>query len=497
MTDAYRRLEARFRRYSTLGDALAMLQWDSAVMMPRASGEVRAGQLAALKRTRHDLLTADDMADLLDGAAADTVDDPWRIANLREMRRVWVHQGAIDGDLLEAASHAEARCEMMWRAARPARDFAAVAPALEQVVALQRRIAEAKAAALGCAPYEALMDQFEPGARIARIDALFDDLAGFLPDFLAAVLERQAREAPPVALSGPFPLAAQRALGERLMTTLGFDFARGRLDVSVHPFCGGVPGDIRITTRYEADDFTQALMGILHETGHALYEAGLPEAWRHQPVGAARGMAAHESQSLLMEMQTCRGRAFIDFAAPLMRAAFAGSGPGWEADNLYRLHTTVAPGPIRVDADEVSYPAHVILRYRLEQALLDGELAVADLPIAWNEAMEALLGLRPADDAEGCLQDIHWFDGAFGYFPTYTLGALAAAQLFAAALAVRPGIPAAIAAGDFAPLVGWLRDNVHARASLAPTTDALLVEATGAALGSAAFKAHLTARYGA
>ena len=235
-------------------------------------------------------------------------------------------------------------------------------------------------------------------------------------------------------------------------------------------------------------------MGVLHETGHGLYELGLPRDWRRQPVGNARGMVLHESQSLLMEMQACRSDAFVEFAAPRMRAAFGKNGPAWTEDNIHRIYTRVAPGFIRVDADEVTYPLHIMLRYRLERAMLAGDLALADLPGAWNDGMRELLGIVPPDDSLGCLQDIHWPDGGWGYFPTYTMGALAAAQLFGAARRAVPGLLEAIGRGDFAPLLGWLRTNVHGKGSIA-TTDEILTEATGAPLGTAAFKAHLESRY--
>ena len=491
---AYDELEKTFKRLSALGEAAGVLHWDMAVMMPAGGAAARAEQLAALKLTRHEMLTGARLGDLLDEAAGEKNSDPWRAANLREMGRARVHAGAVEGDLLEAASKAGSACEMAWRVARPANDFKSVAPLLDEVLSLTRRIAGAKAEALGCAPYEALLDQYEPGAKTARIDALFADLAGFLPGFLDDVLAHQRSRPPALPLDGPFPVDAQRALGTRMMRTLGFDFENGRLDVSLHPFCGGVPDDIRITTRYHEDDFAQGLMGVLHETGHALYEMGLPAEWRHQPVGIARGMALHESQSLLIEMQACRGREFIEFAAPLIRETFAVSGPEWQADNLHRHYTRVEPGLIRVDADEVTYPAHVILRYRLEQALIAGDMAVGDLPGAWADAMRELLGIVPPDDTDGCMQDIHWYDGAWGYFPTYTMGALAAAQLFQAARDAVPEITGAIAAGDFAPLMTWMRTQIHAKASLV-TTDELLSEATGRPLETATFKEHLRARY--
>jgi len=315
-----------------------------------------------------------------------------------------------------------------------------------------------------------------------------------LPTLIAGALERQAARPPLLPLAGRFPVEAQRRLGVQLMERLGFDFEHGRLDVSLHPFCGGTPDDVRLTTRYDESNFTRALMGVLHETGHALYERGLPNDWRRQPVGHARGMSLHESQSLLMEMQACRSREFIEFLAPLLREAFGGSGQAWQADNLYRLYTHVERSLIRVDADEVTYPAHVILRYRLERALITGDLALADLPGAWNDGMRALLGVAPANDREGCLQDIHWYDGAWGYFPTYTLGAMTAAQVFDAAKRADPRILPSIAAGDFAPLLAWLRANVHAKGSRYATAE-IIAQATGRPLDALSFERHIETRY--
>jgi carboxypeptidase Taq len=492
--DTYRDLEEIFRRIGALGDAEGILHWDMSVIMPSGGADARAEQLAALKLTTHELLTAPRMAELLDEAEATPPSDGWQAANLIEMRRRWRHATAIDAKLVEALSRASSRCEMIWRNARPDGDFAAVSGALGDVLDLVREKAACKAEAFGVLPYEALLDQYEPGIRAADIDLLFDDLAGFLPGFLHNVMETHASVGDPEALVGPFDLEAQRQLGVEFMSHVGFDFDHGRLDVSLHPFCGGVPDDVRITTRYNEDDFAHSLMGVLHETGHAMYERGLPEAWRFQPVGQARGMAMHESQSLLIEMQVCRGLEFLSFAAPLMRRAFGAEGPAWQPENLYRLYTSVRPDFIRVDADEVTYPAHIILRYRLERALISGELTIADLPSAWNDAMAELLGLTPPSDREGCLQDIHWYDGAFGYFPTYTMGALAAAQIFAAATRQDDDIRPAIGRGDFSPLMRWLRSNIHSRASIAGTDD-ILREATGEPLGTSAFKAHLQSRY--
>ena len=492
---AYRDLESRFRRMSALGGALSVLYWDRSVIMPSGSAADRAEQVATLEVIEHEMITGPAVADLLDAAEEDRAGlDAWQAANLAEMRHRWTHANALPADLVDARARTFARAEMLWREARAKADFALLRPALEEVLVLVRRTGEAKAAALGCSVYDALLDQYEPGGRAARIDRWFADLEAFLPGLLQQVMARQAKWPPIVAPIGPFPVEAQRQLGLDMMAAVGFDFARGRLDVSAHPYTGGTPGDIRITTRYDESDFARSLMAVLHETGHAQYEAGLPAAWRSQPVGGARGMVLHESQSLLLEMQACRSAEFLAWATPRMREAFGGSGTAWDDDNIRRLYTSVRPGLIRVDADEVTYPLHVILRYRLERAMVAGDLAVADLPAAWSDGMRRNLGIVPPNDAQGCLQDIHWPDGGWGYFPTYTLGAMTAAQLFAAAKAADPTILPALGRGDFAPLYVWLRRHVHGRGSSA-STDTIIADATGTPLATAAFRAHLERRY--
>ncbi len=492
---AYQHLEARFRRLGVLGGVGQVLHWDRAVMMPPGGATSRADQLAELSLLEHELITAPDMGDLLAQAdtAGGTLSD-WQSANLREMRRYWRHATAVPGDLVSAMSHANSACEMIWREARARDDFAAVVPALEEVVNLVRQKAQAKAAALDLLPYDALLDAYDPGMRRAEIDGIFGELRVFLPDLIGRVIDRQAAGAALLPVTGKTTVAAQRVLGERIMMALGFDTDFGRLDVSHHPFSAGVPDDVRITTRYKADAFTESLMGVIHETGHALYERGLPADWQWQPVGVARGMTMHESQSLLMEMQACRSPAFVAFAAPIMRETFGGTGPSWETGNLLRLYHKVDRSLIRVEADEVTYPAHILLRYDLESAMVAGDLHVADLPGAWRDGLRTLLDIAAPDDKDGCMQDIHWYGGDFGYFPTYTLGALAAAQLFQAACDANPDVMAGIGRGDFSPLLTWLRAQVHSKGSLLGT-NALLVEATGAPLGAAAFRAHIEQRY--
>jgi carboxypeptidase Taq len=492
---AYHQLEARFRRIGAVEQAISALHWDTSAMMPEGGASARAEQLATLRLIAHQHLTAPDVEGLLGEAeAAGNALDQWQRANLREMRRRWLHVAAVPGALIEAESRACSESEAAWRRARVEDDFAAALPGLEQVLRVEREIAAIKADRLGIDPYEALLDQYEPGGSVAVIDRLFNELADFLPDLRDMALTRRAILPAPLSAVGPFPVERQRRLATKLMERIGFDFAHGRLDTSAHPFCGGTPEDVRITTRYDESDYARALTGVLHETGHALYQRGLPVEWRLQPVGRARGMAVHESQSLLLEMQVCRSREFLNFAAPLLRDAFDDDGPGWEVDALYRRQTQVHRGLIRVDADEVTYPAHVILRYRLERAMLAGDLRSAELPGAWADGMRALLGVAPQNDREGCLQDIHWYDGNWGYFPTYTLGALIAAQLFEAARHDVPGLMQAIAAGEFAPLLSWLRERVHSKGSLLSTAE-LVEAATGRPLGTASFEQHLRNRY--
>jgi carboxypeptidase Taq len=486
---AYRKLESLFARLSHLDQATGFLQWDMSAVMPEGGAASRGDQLATMKSLSHEMLTAPATRELLDAAAGEEL-DPWQRANLDEMRRDWLHAAAVPTMLVESLSKACSACEMTWRKARPQSDFALVAEPLDHVLALTREVARIKSDALGVSPYDALLDQYEPGGRSAEIEALFADLAAFLPGFLNEILSRQ-RPAPALPC-GPFPVASQKALGLEMMRALGFDFAHGRLDESLHPFCGGTPDDVRITTRYDENNFLPSLFGVIHETGHALYEQGLPPDWRHQPVGRARGMSLHESQSLLMEMQACRSPAFFRFLAPRLAAEFGGSG--WDADELFAATMRVKPDFIRVDADEVTYPAHVILRFTLEKALIAGEIGVRDLPAAWNQGMRDLLGVTPPDDRLGCLQDIHWYDGAFGYFPTYSLGAMTAAQLFDAAAREIPNLGEEIAQGRFGPLLGWLRGKVHGEASRL-SADELLRQATGRPLDAEIFKAHLRRRY--
>jgi carboxypeptidase Taq len=492
---AYQQLEARKKRASALSNAMGILYWDQQTMMPDGAAPARAAMLAELSVMLHEMETGSELSDLIDRAETerDLLDD-WQRANLREIRHQFVHANAMPADLVEKIVLAQSESHMTWREARPRNDFASLAPKLDTLFQLKREEASIKAGILGVTPYEALLDQYDPGRREVQVDAIFDDLEHFLPPVVAQVLEKQAALPSPLMPQGPFPIARQVELSHEIMRVLGFPFDRGRLDTAHHPFSGGADGDIRITTRYDEGDFTKSLMAVIHETGHALYEDGRPRQWLGQPVGHSRGMTLHESQSLLLEMQAARSEDFIRFLAPLVKRALGGAGPAWDPGNLLRLYRRVERSLVRVFADEVTYPLHVILRYKLEKALLDNSLRIRELPLAWNDLMEQLIGVRPTDDRDGVMQDVHWSEGIFGYFPTYSLGAVAAAQLFTAAQRDTPGLLPALGRGDVAPLFHWLDRHVRSLGCLY-LPDELIANATGAALSTVAFKASIRARY--
>ncbi|OJY70452.1 MAG: carboxypeptidase M32 [Rhodospirillales bacterium 70-18] len=494
-SSAYDRLTARAARIATIDEAAGMLGWDAAAMMPEGGAAARGDQLAVLAGLSHGLLVAPEVAgDLAEAEAAGTGDDPWRAANLRLLRHAHTRATALPADLVEAQVRANSACETIWREARRTADFALVRPALEEVFNLIRQQAAALAPALGMTPWDALADASQRGVTEADIAPVFNAYEAFLRDALPRAEALQAARPAPLRPPGPFPIETQEVLSRRMAHRLGLEPEHSRLDRSAHPFCGGTPTDVRITTRYNEADFSSSLLSTLHETGHALYERGLPTAFARQPVGFAAGMAAHESQSLIVEMQACRSDAFLGWLGGEVHAAFGGDPAPYAPVNLVRLWRRVERGFIRVEADEMTYPAHVILRFRLEQALISGDLRVADLPGAWNAGMQGLLGVTPPDDAQGVLQDIHWYDGLVGYFPSYTLGAMAAAQLMAAARRAVPGLDAALGRGDLGPLLGWLRANVHGVGSLLGFND-LLRAATSKPLDPADFTAHLTERY--
>lgn len=493
---SFQKLDDLCHKLEALEHALSILGADEATHMAVGGGEKRAEAMSALAGMHHRQATAPEIADWIAAAESEPLDEE-QTAALREFKRQYVNMTCLPTEFVERQTSARMRSEQLWRDLRGKGDWAGFLPALDGVVALVREEAQLRAEKLGLEPYDALMEQYDPGNRAADIAPVFDELKIFLTDFVPEALvvqEERLAKRPLKPLSGTYPIDRQRELGLAMMSAVGFDLTHGSLSVSHHPFCGGVPSDVRITTRYKTTEFLSSLMGVLHETGHALYEQNLPKKWAHWPLGRARGMAVHESQSLFVEKQLGRNPAFWRWALPTVEKHL---GEDWSMDDILPHVHQVSRGLIRVDADEVTYPLHIILRFELEQDLISGRLETRDLPEAWDARMQAYLGLSTIDNpADGPMQDVHWPGAAFGYFPSYTLGAMMAAQQWAALTKAYPEADDEIAQGRFDTVNDWRRDNIWSQGSRWSTPE-LLERATGEKLNARYFTDHLKARYGA
>ncbi|MGY5452725.1 carboxypeptidase M32 [Agarivorans sp. MS3-6] len=489
---AYQQLSDHFQHLSKLSHLNSICGWDQATMMPNGGNQARADALAELAVLMHEKSTRPEMQDWLSAAKLEDL-TPLQQASLREMERSWYNDTALPADLVKAKSLATAHCEHAWRDQRGANDWKSFQVNLQAVMQLAIEEAQIRADKTGLKPYDAMLDLYEPGMQMHRLDKVFGELQAWLPQLIQKVVDKQASW-PTLQLNGPFPTEQQKQLGMAIMEKLQFDFNHGRLDVSAHPFCGGVPSDVRITTRYEEEDFTRSLMGIVHETGHARYEQNLPLDYINLPLGQARSMGIHESQSLFFEMQLGRSQAFVEQLLPLVNTHLCQKQP-MQLDELKQHYLTVKPGYIRVDADELTYPAHIMLRYELERDLINRDICVADIPELWDQKMQQYLGLSTKGNYQhGCMQDVHWPAGLIGYFPSYSLGAMYAAQFHAALVKSHPETPAAVAAGDYSQVFSWLRQNVWSQASI-HDTDELVRRATGETLNTRYFEQHLHTRY--
>ena len=491
-TPAYDQLAHTFERLHHLQHLQSIAYWDQAANMPARGNQARGAALAEMAGLMHRMRTDPKLSDDLSRAEQEPLTDLQR-ANLREMRRDWMQSNALPESLVQRSQLATSRCEHAWRTQRPANDWKGFLGNFREVLATAREEAALLAAESGQRKYDAMMDRFEPGMTCAELDRIFGEVRQWLPGVIQRVVERQSRE-PVIAPVGPFAVDAQRALCEKAMRLLGFDFDGGRLDVSTHPFCGGVPEDVRLTTRFRENEFLVSLLGTIHETGHGRYEQNRPRDLLTQPVSRARSMAIHESQSLSFEMQLGSHPGFAGLLAPLVREAF-GDQPAFAPANLHRLMTRVKPGYIRVDADEVTYPAHIILRYEIERPLIEGDIEPEDVPALWDAKMQELLGLDTRGNyKDGPLQDVHWPEALFGYFPCYSLGAMYAAQWFATMRRQMPDLDDRITRGELGAVFDWLRQNIWEAASRYDTHE-LVQRASGQALDPAHFRAHLERRY--
>lgn len=494
MSKAYHQLVAHFTRLSRIEHALTVLQWDQLVMMPPGGTGARTEAIAELSGMHHELLVEPRTAELLAKAEA-TEQDMDRKLSLREMRREYQRAACIPSELVRAKSRAGSVCEHNWRTQRQNNDWHGFLEKFREVVNLSREEARLRQAVCGgrfATPYDALLDLYCTGDSSEMISDIFSVLKKKLPALIEEVVEKQASGAFPTQTI--YPIEPQKALNRELAAALGFDFARGRMDESSHPFSTGSRGDHRITTRFRVDDFVDALKATAHEAGHASYESGLPEAWEGLPVGQACNLSIHESQSLLFEKLVFLTIPFLNYFMPTIhRHLHAASDI--TADWLWRNCTRVQPDLIRIEADELCYPLHIVVRYEIESALINGELEADALPEIWNQKMNSYLGISTEGNyKDGCLQDIHWTDGTFGYFPAYTLGSLNAAQIFAAFRREHCDWQEQFAKGEVQPLRGWLKDKIWSQGSLLESQE-LLISATGETTNPVHFLNHVRDRY--
>lgn len=490
---AFDELRDHLTKTATLGEVNGLVSWDQETKMPQAGGDARAEQLALLAGLMHERRTSDELGALISACEEDgelTSDDE-AAADLREVRRDYDLATKLPADLVTELARVGSQSQQAWKEARTRKDFGLFRPHLEELLVLVRRKAECYGDAGDGELYDHLLDEYEPGATSAGIEAIFDPLRQRLAGLIAEVAERGTPpdEAP---LDVVIPAARQHEFGLFVLEALGFDLDAGRLDTTTHPFCQGVAaGDTRLTTRYDEDRFTDALYGTMHEGGHGIYEQGLPKARFHGlPVSEATSLGMHESQSRLWENLVGRSRAFWVWALPHAQRIFNGALDGYGPEDLYRAVNTAKPSFIRVEADESTYNLHVMLRFEIERAMIRGDLSAADVPGAWNDKVREYLGLEVTDDAQGCLQDVHWSFGLFGYFSTYCLGNLYASQLWEAAERDLGEFAPTVERGEFADLRGWLNEHVHAHGRRLRAAE-ICERATGAPLSADPMMRHL------
>lgn len=496
----YDELITRVREAFLLTSCSSLLSWDEQTYMPSGGAAHRGNQLGMLAGLHHERITHPRIGELLaELAASSLVSDPLSApaVNIRELTRTYRRLSRLPRSLVEELARTIPLSQRAWVEARQQNEFSRFAPWLDKILTLKRREAEALVDGESGGPqslYDALLDEYEPGARAADIAEMFTELGRELVP-LVNKLTHARRQPDRELLRREFPLDRQRQFAETAAKAIGFDFHTGRLDTAHHPFCTHIgPGDLRITTRFKLHDFNDSFFGVLHEVGHALYEQGLDPEHFGTPLGEAVSLGIHESQSRLWENAVGRSQAFWRHFFPQAQQMFPDALAAAKFDEFYFAINEVEASPNRVQADEVTYNLHIVVRFELEQVLLSGELLAADLPAAWSEKYRHYLGLTPPNDAEGCLQDIHWSEGLIGYFPTYTLGNLYGAQLFAAARQALPELDEQIARGEFSPLLGWLRENVYRHGHrFAPTE--LVRRATGKQPSHASFIAALQAKF--
>ena len=491
----YLKLEKKLEELTHLGNIANIAHWDSATMLGSGSAASRQKEMATFSSVIHEMSTSNEMGDLINDSLTefDHLDD-WQRSNLASAKKSYDSQTCITADIQHEHSIASSECEFTWRTARKENDFKKLEPYLDRVFDSVRRVAGLKAEKLKKSPLDVLVDTFNPDRTSAEVKMVFDSLKAELPDLMNKVMDKQKSEKV-ISLSKKINEDTQKAIGLKLMKQMDFNFDRGRLDKSVHPFCIGSNDDVRITTRYDENYFLSSLFGVVHETGHALYQQNLPAKYRNQPVGGPKGMSFHESQSLIMENQVGTSRPFMEYLAKMLKDEFSFSGPEYSADNLYKLVTRVKPSFIRVNADEATYPLHVILRFEIEEAIIEGNLRAFELPELWNSKMQEYLGIVPDSDADGCIQDLHWPSGYLGYFPSYTNGAIIASMLMKKAKEANSTIDTEIAKGNFQSLNQYLTKNLRGHGYSKNSADLLEASTGHNIIQPSIFTDYLKAKY--
>ena len=486
---AYKNLENYCREIGVLESINSILHWDTMVIMKPNSGQSRSAQINALQEVITNKYTNNKLQETLQEAQNEDNLDEWQKANLREIaHKIELHK-LIPQKLLAKLNIVTTNCELKWRKARAENDFNVVKNELEQVVNLTREMSQLRSEHYKIPAYEALLNIYDRGQTTKELDKIFTEIRNFLSSFVDKVQQKQGKKPD---LKGHYPTQLQEEMTMQCAKDFNFDFTKGRIDSSLHPFCGGTPDDSRITTRYDDDCFAFALLSTIHEVGHATYEGNLPEKWRYQPLGVAQNMAIHESQSLLFERQIGHSLGYIEYIHPRFNIY---KNKDLSAQNIYKYINYIEKSHIRTKADEVTYPLHIIIRYNLEKELINGNLNVRDLSEAWREQAKEILGIVPSCDNEGCLQDIHWYSGAFGYFSTYTLGAMIASQLMSKITDTLPNVDKLIANGDFTPIISWLREKIHSKGHFFNDSNQLLESATGESLNPGYFTRYLQDKY--
>jgi carboxypeptidase Taq len=490
-SETYERLEERITRISNVGNAAGILRWDQEVVMPEEGTPARAQQLSTLSSISHELLTADETGELLEELESEELPDE-REAVVREIRRQYDRETSVPQELVEEISETTANAHPTWMQAREEDDFEHFAPTLEKLVELKREYAEHIDP--DADPYAVLFADYEPYLDLETAERVLERLREELVPLIDAIQDSDAELATDT-FAGKYDDDDQEALARDVLDAVGYDWGRGRIDTAPHPFSSGTQFDARVTTRFEEDDLLGSLTSTIHEFGHANYTLGLPDEAYGTPLGESRDLTVHESQSRLWENHVGRSRPFWEQFLPTVADRFAELEDATPEDAYEAANQVYDDNRIRVEADELTYHLHIVIRFEVERDLISGDLAVEDVPEVWNDKYEEYLGVRPDTDAEGCLQDIHWSHGSFGYFPTYSLGSVLAAQLYAAAEDELGDIDESVREGEFGELNGWLRENVH-RHGKRYTTPELIEEATGEEYTADYFLEYVKSKYG-